>query len=727
MKTLSDTQDEILAQYKRYLLEKFDRELPEPVEGDLHKRIGLALECFPSEYVDYEEEETGKLWHRMCLTHIGGIKPSESMAVLFDLCEDGRLSIYKFAAFGGSKHAQYPRDARSLVLSDRSVKDNEVILAVQMMQAKAQAGNPVAKRSFFPRNLFQTLRIGDSLDVAESMAGIITQKGIYTQWYKKHKPGGKYHPVARSKVSGRGLARWREMAKADFVAVIQPIVHERRREIFTRFFAHLPPEQLKAMLRLREYDKRTYDWLMADGDEQKQWRRLQASGAAPGFMRWMTGSHDRGLATGIVDGRGKLLHGLRDVINGQNDTQNDTQSDTLNVQIDRATVKRLSTVSHPRDLPDKVNYFPGHFLRFAQSLPKELHPDSAQGWHDLLTLQSRVDMLAFSLGVDSNNLFAEIAHYDKRIIQYLAKSTTQVEQDIKDWRERLTRTLLIPHLHWAAQQSGLEEYNSSMFRNFADDLGRELMKDAGTMDKLKASQEWHDRVAYYEGKLATIGLDQMPMNPEWLPLSKPMTAPNGVRIAPITSPAGLRALGTTQRHCVGGYAGQCLTDVHVMAFEDKNGELTTGHFKETGKVGSIKLVRGEHKAERNKAPPKAHAESYAWYLKYVNANPPDWQNIRSVRNRLMTEMRACGIDFNLGFNPEDPTAPTKVYEVNSPFFPTTEMRKLSHGEWLEATDIMGKIRKKFTQTGWLMQQQSRMRELKDRIRVNPRRALVVGG
>ena len=676
--TLSEMREEILARYKRYIVQERKGLIYKGFENELAGRIDRALECFPADYVEFTGQD-GKLWHRMFMSHIGGATPDKAMGLVYDLCEDGRLSIRLAHGFLGEEN----------------------VYRVRLEQSKVLAGEHVSDVHYYVPNLFQAFRIDDSRQTATNMASIVMRRGKFPKWYKRSRRSWHVDPVRDGIRSGRPDKNWKDRARKELADVIRPVIHERRRQIRDKFFSHLPKDVLKTMLNTRALNITNYNWLVADGDAEKRSRRIQAVELYPVLLPWLTDEEDRGEVTRAIDARQKLHHALRDYFN------RNAEKDDAPLQ--RPAVRLLSRLKYGRDIPMNVSRKYGWLLGVAQNLPPKNQPSTPQDWEELKKLSIKIKNLADSLKIPLHKVTEQIGEHDARLAKLLLNDKKDIARDARDWQRKMVHAVVTPHVYPAIVRLGLADNLKQAMSWVPHTMIGEVCRDAACVigggasiyKQLKASELWHDRLNEFDAKLSTLGLDQIPEEPKWLPLTRPYTSSEeGITITPLTSLGALKRQGQEQRHCIGGYAGDCLNKTHAFDLRDPEGRVSTGHvteqqvWDEDQQEHKRKVVFGDLRGYNNVDPPPSHLRSFNNYIDAVNAGEefePNWPAIDAVRAEQIEILKAYGVIISFGYNPLREDAGPETFKIAQPFMAGGNLQKITYEQWLEKMDVQRRV------------------------------------
>jgi hypothetical protein len=144
----------------------------------------------------------------------------------------------------------------------------------------------------------------------------------------------------------------------------------------------------------------------------------------------------------------------------------------------------------------------------------------------------------------------------------------------------------------------------------------------------------------------------------WSALCPTLTAPNGVQLVPLTTSAELAEEGRVMRHCVGGYAQQCLSGgSHIFSVRDAKGlRLSTLQLVQRDRSVSV----GQNFAFANGRASNLAVEAGCWLNAQINSGEIriDWDHFLEQQRLLQGRM---GITEALGFNPEDSAVWNKAF------------------------------------------------------------------
>ena len=681
LQDVSDLGEKILARYKRHIEEHRKGYFSAKIEKALRQKILKALKNYPAEYVEFTDAQSGLKWRRMMMSHVDQRTP-DTNAVVYDFCEDGRMRTTRLAS--------NPIDSKTII--SRATRDDIL------------SGGENAEKMHIP-DLLKDVQIGDSWDVVRDMADMIVSGKQFGEWYRGERrkwqramaQSATFPPIIKDPGRPRPDKAWREQAVDELAHIMHPFVHAHRRQVQFAVLQNVPKGFFRAMVRARTRDGAAYDWLAANGDKTIQDYRLMAISSMPGMASWLIDGFDDGEITAAIDNHEKLIPLLKEMMSSEE------------IKVSRPVLRLWLQPKRLQEMPDKMNSNPDSTLRLLQSIPESEYPHTAEDWRKIDRLYYDVGNLSSGLNMSRAEVMAQLAQDKGQLIKVLRQNPDHnIAKDIADWRRRVTQALLIPQVYLTLVDMGLvdnlEDARKSIRLSSVESIGMRAVSticgDASILEQLRTSKNWHKLAANFEAKLATLGLEQLPGEPEWIALTEPVTMPNGVTITPLTTPRRLRLQGEEQKHCVGGYAGQCLKNVHVFDFRDESGAVSTGHVMEQiisdqdGQVAGRKIVFKDLRGRGNKDPKGSHRQAFDSYIQAVNKREkykPDWDLIDDTRKHLTERLGEYGVVLQIGYNPVRPDAGPETYKIASPFMATEKLRAMSYEEWLEQANVRGCI------------------------------------
>lgn len=478
-----------------------------------------------------------------------------------------------------------------------------------------------------------------------------------------------------------------EAALRDLAAALMAAERRRLRDVQRRFMAHMDQEALLLMRQTRTLEPRIYNWLNADGDKVKCRNRHQAVKSYPILTMNFVLSEE---LTQTIDKGEELRSKLQEAL-----------GDKEYGPIKKSTLQRLSTL--PRalyisQLPKKVVYL--------DALPPERWPKQKPEWEALNTVIKYAEEYANFTGQKATNVLAGIKDEWGPLAARLKK--TGEARDARDFVARLKNIVIGPALAEATEKKGKEVSLSwlNLYQGFIDDNAQERSLSALMLRGLSftkifhASKEWHDRLRTFDARIESIDLcaktDRNPSDEnEWIPLTKAVTAPNGLTIRPLSSAAMLRETGKEMNHCVGGYASLCMLHKHhVLDITDADGKrLSTVELAETDNPEKPLRI-SQNKSVGNLAPPPEASQAAQWYVAQIESGAlqPDWAAIQKKRHENHEYFSKDNLARQIGFDPYNTTSADAAFEVCRPFLPSAS-QGISRRDWLEKTGIAAAVKK----------------------------------
>jgi len=522
---------------------------------------------------------------------------------------------------------------------------------------------------------------------------------------------------------------------------------KRRVRAFAKFAAHISPE-IRAILRdTKIHDMKTLNWLHAEGDPQTQKRRLQAAQAYPLLIPALQGNHLSGWnptasyrrRVAESEKHQKLLNEyelfvsvnekLRQAIDNAEPISDLLAQCMINGKtLSKGTIRTLGKI---KKMPEDMENFAPVFLDtlpYLDELDRNQHPKTPQELSDYVECVKRARAFESVLGTPAIDTLKSIKG---RWAEWKEKSApVQAIDDIKDWFDAVNKMLVLPQAIAQLPEnlvpaiydrsSFFEIYGFYNVRSSAQtfdslleskpiDIRRTLFAKASDLDLLACSVRWHEQGEEYRTQKESLGIAHIGELNSWGALSKPVQAPNGLWLRPLTTREELNIEGEAMGHCVGwgGYDAKCLTGRgHIISVsrDGKDDRLSTvelsEEFNRAGHVTGLKIKQHQGRGGVSK---KEQAAA-AWYVKQIFKDADmavDWDAIEAKREKNREIAAKIGLAVKIGFDPLQAENCRRAYEVIRPFLPA-RFQHLDYDAALAKPDISTSMKLENTSMGQLL-------------------------
>lgn len=465
---------------------------------------------------------------------------------------------------------------------------------------------------------------------------------------------------------------------ASLLAFMRKFEKRRRAAAANAFLGKLDPEIYALTQTLSQGSSAIYNWLNAKGDKHAQAWRQQVAKQSP-------------LVVLLASGLGAKLGYDREPAIGAASMLTLTIDD--GDSLPDALLGALFYKSYPKqpfakagtrfflslnfgDIPNEIiPEFCGVF-RYLDGLNPNWYPKNHQEWIDYHACVTNFEYFRTvsphhpveKLLQETGGKWAEYA----KLIEDHGKLA-----DLGDWFGMIRQKIVSAKLR--AEGNPIPAGNLSVFS------AADYYQGLHVRDIIEASARWHRDNRQFSAKICSVSInkDDQPRPLSWLPLSPPMTAPNGILCKPLTTPAELKIQHEHQAHCVDGYSSSCLYGTsHIISLE-KGEILTTVELREawdkaSGKITGVTIA--QHQGYQRRRPYPEEVEAINWYVQSIK---PDWNAVAETKLVAKRDQEKNAIILAYGFDPYDEATRRRVFEICRPYFPTASQRNMSYDEWFE--------------------------------------------
>tara|TARA_R110002126_G_scaffold3263_2_gene18600 strand:- start:23963 stop:26110 length:2148 start_codon:yes stop_codon:yes gene_type:complete len=528
---------------------------------------------------------------------------------------------------------------------------------------------------------------------------------IFTQPIARYQ--GKTSPAAYLQSRLREVANkydcFETFERDNLSALIQDVEATWLKSAKYSFLAIANRKALRAILLNSAPSLHDYQWLTRDIDARAQDKRLGAFMSYPGMMPLFTRktteqTYSRGHAKDIeasvrrkqkedlakhIDDGLSVAASLKNTFTNASDTK-DTPPKYLGVYHGaNDTVFGNSALKLLTKNIDNLSHF-----------KREHYPKTAREWSAFDDDCSRLNRAAQQTGIHIKRL---VDHYET------ASNGTQNWGDIGDFIQKMTKTLIFPlaiHIEQEMQNSEGGAHISAAQAMGSKKVSNAFLELFTIPQLIRGSKEWHERTQTVNAALKSISVDSDLSWPELIPET---VAPNGVKIAALTSKPELEDEGTAMAHCVGGYASNCiLQGAHILhlSISDSDGtpHNATLQLSEVNQGGRTTLSITQNRAESNRPPESRLLKASEWLVSAINEHKieVDWPKIREGRNKAAQKYEENKIINQIGFDPHNIEHCETAYETMKRFLPK-RMQGCSYQDYAIKSGLAEQIRQSFEQ------------------------------
>lgn len=448
------------------------------------------------------------------------------------------------------------------------------------------------------------------------------------------------------------------------------------------FRAHLDPKIVHLQQRCGSskpgnYSTELYEWLRCPDDAQMRERRQSFVGNWPSLYPGDVGSNLE----------------YRDELAKRVDAQQPSVADLAKMlDVRPGPLKKLRGLSLFRMGADCTDSYhsqqppcwarPEILARAVSAIPGGRRPDSRAGLVRLAgAYKAARELEAFS-GLPAEKTLAEIWCSTTARRRDNPKLNTPVAQE---FQRQIYRHLLYPLIMERAQTAGADwtKPPKDNDRLFCQNDFPQLFNMLGHIWRLHSSLGFMQRACAWENDANRIDSDILNLNHKvdwrhWRPLTEELVAPNGVKIAPLTSQQDLLREGDDRvmGNCVSSYTVDCLVrklQVYHLSTPDDPWMATLG--LSVKKEGCVEIF--QNYAYANCVPSSAAREAAHWLVDGLNSGKiaADWHQAMHPDDVEMPD-----------YNYDDPTQRQAVFELYRPYLP--QMKNVATPQqWAEKTGI----------------------------------------
>ena len=459
------------------------------------------------------------------------------------------------------------------------------------------------------------------------------------------------------------------------------------------FFGELTEDQAKVVSKHVYQSSSTLSWLQAGGDEQLQTRRLRAAHSYPLLLPYFDGHHKM-----AQEQKQDIRHGI------------DTGSPLTPLlarrlfpePVSKALIRCLGKIDG--DFSD-INFTKlTEYSAVLNALPAEAYPVTVNSMKACLSVIDKAQAISHILGNSAHDIllkaYADWEEWDK------ATSSLSKVKDTADWVQQIKKSVILPVLWTKTLTDKASNSNIDLAGSFSDAVYQtkldideirvineeqaricieKLLGHLPLQEIVKCSDDWHQNLRNFHINMQAVNVSDTTDSYNWLPLSEPLQAPNGLWLTPLTSVKDLRQESEFLEHCVGEvdtYYKQCMAGCdHIISLSrDKDGKnrLTTGQLQEqkskSGEVRDLKIV--QHQGFQRRDPTGEEKEALEWYVSTLLNDPenaPDWQKLEEPRAQARDKMDSESVSEDIleecGLDPLDENACRVAYNLMRPYLP----------------------------------------------------------
>jgi hypothetical protein len=470
---------------------------------------------------------------------------------------------------------------------------------------------------------------------------------------------------------------------AKIAGFIRAAIHRPFGQAIRAFVAELDQPTVQTLTQLRWPDPAAYNWLMAGKTPQAQLYRRQAASALPILLPSVAQNEEAAEALGKKIDAGEPWHEL-------------AREWFLPAAKTVAPVRWLFGVT-PAQMGRKLFAKGTGSIQLMPELDKVWVPQDPAGWNGFCGLSDASRQFSALCGKAPGQIIREA---QGNWAGHNAAIATFRESGTVDYFRTIYVRLILPGI---CQQWG-QDQPDELYREFAqtrpyerDDglnnsrapsvLLRQLWQNATVPQIARFNKQWHDDIARYNTREIRAGAGSG-SGRGWPALTQVVTAPNGVKVTPLTSAAALEHEGREMHHCVSGYWRSCINGhTAIISLHDPTDDSRST--LELSLLTDEKTVwRRQHTRQRNLAPSSACDAAAKWYTEAINKKQLDanWQDISRAAEIYKREEGRDLLQGVVGYDPYDTEKHNALFEVFHRIVPVgAGARNVTH--WLSRTGL----------------------------------------